>query len=484
MKKKIIIGLGIYTLFFLLCGIYIIYIIQSATTELDRLITLHQVEILREHYLLQVKRVQTDLTLKDTRHKRTFDTVVQNVVSMGRIVDTCFDCHHNQQATERLQDLKKQTETYKDALSRVLTLRANTARILAEEDAAFQIGEDLIGKVRDVIAITSSKLAENTQRAMIRIARTKYMLYFLVGIGPLMSAFLGYIFLSGLTNPVNVLLDSTRKLKAGNLDHRVEALKDEFGELAASFNEMAASLKEQMLKMQRTEQMVIVGELAAGLAHEIKNPLAGIKVAMHVLSEETSMSAEDREVIRKVAQEVVRVESLMRNFLNFAKPAKPQLADLNVNSLVNTVLAFYMKSRPSAPDRPNAVRIEKDLQPLPETMADPMQLQQIFLNLVLNAVDAMPNGGTLSVRTSHEKETDFLRIEFADTGKGIPRENIEKIFQPFFTTKPKGTGLGLAISKQLIEQHGGEISAADNPGGGTVFRILLPVAAVAAETAT
>lgn len=481
MKKKIVVGLGVYSLLFLLCGVYIIYIIQSATSELDRLITLHQVEILREHYLLQVKRVQTDLTLRETRHRRTFDTVVLNVVNMGRIVDTCFDCHHTEQATERLKDLKKQTEIYKDALSRVLTLRANTARLVREEEEAFRIGEDLIGKVRDVIASTSTKLAENTQQAMIKIERTKYILYLLVATGPLMSAFLGYIFLSGLTSPVNVLLESTRKLKAGNLDHRVEGLKDEFGELASSFNEMAASLKEQMLKMQRTEQMVIVGELAAGLAHEIKNPLAGIKVAMQILSEETGMSEEDREVIRKVAQEVVRLESLMRNFLNFAKPAKPQLAELNVNSLVNTVLAFYAKSRPSSPDRPNAIRIEKDLPPLPETMADAMQLQQIFLNLVLNAVDAMPNGGTLSVHTFHDMETNLIRIEFADTGKGIARENVDKIFQPFFTTKPKGTGLGLAISKQLIEQHGGAITVAENPGGGTVFLISLPLQIPAEE---
>lgn len=481
MKKKIVVGLGVYSLLFLLCGVYIIYIIQSATSELDRLITLHQVEILREHYLLQVKRVQTDLTLRETRHRRTFDTVVLNVVNMGRIVDTCFDCHHTEQGTERLKDLKRQTEIYKDALSRVLTLRANTARLVREEEEAFRIGEDLIGKVRDVIASTSTKLAENTQQAMIKIERTKYILYFLVATGPLMSAFLGYIFLSGLTSPVSILLESTRKLKGGNLDHRVEGLKDEFGELASSFNEMAASLKEQMLKMQRTEQMVIVGELAAGLAHEIKNPLAGIKVAMQILSEETSMSEEDREVIRKVAQEVVRLESLMRNFLNFAKPAKPQLAELNVNSLVNTVLAFYAKSRPSSPDRPNAIRIEKDLPPLPETMADAMQLQQIFLNLVLNAVDAMPNGGTLSVRTFHEQEAGLLRIEFADTGKGIARENVDKIFQPFFTTKPKGTGLGLAISKQLIEQHGGAITVAENPGGGTVFLISLPLQIPAEE---
>jgi signal transduction histidine kinase len=238
-----------------------------------------------------------------------------------------------------------------------------------------------------------------------------------------------------------------------------------------------------MLKMQRTEQMVIVGELAAGLAHEIKNPLAGIKVAMQVLAEEASLSDEDREVVRKVAQEVVRLESLMKNFLNFTRPAKPQLAELNINSLINTILAFYVKSRSISPDRPGGIRIEKDLQPLPGTLADPMQLQQIVLNLVLNAVDAMPDGGTLGVRTSFEMGDDLIQIEISDTGKGISREHADQIFHPFFTTKPKGTGLGLAISRQLIEQHGGSITAAGKPSGGTVFKIQLPMKTAAGSMA-
>ncbi|MBF8257883.1 MAG: hypothetical protein HW377_257, partial [Actinobacteria bacterium] len=141
MKKKIILGLGVYTVLFILGGAYIIYKIQSATANLDRLITLHQVEILREHYLIQIKRVQSDLTLKDTAHQRTFDTVFRNIVNMGRIIDTCFDCHHSEQGTERLKELKRKTEEYKEVLSRVLTIRANAVRLKAEEDAAFQVGE-------------------------------------------------------------------------------------------------------------------------------------------------------------------------------------------------------------------------------------------------------------------------------------------------------------------------------------------------------
>jgi signal transduction histidine kinase len=481
-KRKIVIGLAIYSAVFLLAGIYIVLNIRSTTANLDKLIELHQVEILREHYLLQIKRVQSDLTLIDTHFSRPPDTVVTNIINMEKLIDSCFQCHHSPQGTERLKGLQEQTAKYKDALNRVLRTHTHHASPDAEEEAAFRIGEELIAQVRDMVDATTMGLEKHTRKAMSEIARTKYLLYGLVGFGPLVSALLGFVFISGLTRPLNVLLESTRKLKGGDLDHRVVELRDEFGELAVSFNEMAGSLKDQMIKMGRTEQMVVCGELAAGLAHEIKNPIAGIKAAMQVLSEEADLSEEDRGVVKMVAQETVRLESLMKDFLNFAKPAKPRFEEVNVNYLVNTILAFYLKSQSISTDSVNGIRITKDLQPLPETMADPVQLQQILLNIFLNAVDSMPNGGTLNVRTSYDQGPGEICIEISDTGRGISSEHVDKIFQPFFTTKPKGTGLGLAISKQLIEQHGGSIAVAGNPAGGTVFRVRIPSKTPAAVT--
>jgi signal transduction histidine kinase len=475
MKRKLVIGLLIYTVVFLLAGIYIIRTIRTATTNLDRLITLHQVEILREHYLLEIKRVQSDLTLIDTPHSRSFDTVVKHIVGMGKIIDTCFDCHHSPRGTERLNALKMQTEKYKDALSKVLMIRANAARRLAEQGTAFGIGEELIAQVREMIAFTTSKLGESTQKAMNEIEHTKYFLYGLVAFGPLVSALLGFFFITGMTRPVNVLLESTGKLKGGDLDHRVPRLKDEFGELAEAFNEMSLSLKEQVQKMRRAEQMVVVGELAAGLAHEIKNPMAGIKVAMSVLSEEGYITPEDKGVLQKVVAEITQLEGLMKSFLNFAKPQKPRLEPVNVNQMLNTTLTFHLKHRSVGAGGSGTIEIVKELTELPPTLADPTQLQQVFLNLFLNALHAMPRGGKLGVRTSLEEDGRTIRIEVSDTGSGIREDLIDKVFQPFFTTKPKGTGLGLALSRQMIEQHDGTIAVANRPGGGVVFTILLPV---------
>jgi signal transduction histidine kinase len=475
MKRKIIIGLAVYSAVFLLAGVYITRTIHTATKDLDRLITLHQVEILREHYLLQVKRVQSDLTLMDTRHMRDLNTVVTNVMNMGRLIDTCFDCHHTPAGTKRLTDLKQKTESYKDALSRVITLRANPSRHVAEEEEAFRIGEELIAQVRDMIAMTSSRLGENTQKAMREIERSKYILYGLVAFGPLVSALLGFLFIMGLTRPLKVLVESTRKLKGGDLDHRVPPLKDEFGELADSFNEMSVSLKDQMRKMHRAEQMAVVGQLAAGLAHEVKNPMAGIKVAMSVLAGEKYISSEDKTVLQKVIGEIARLEALMKDFLNFARPQKPRFEPVNLNHVLNTTLTFYLRAH-SVVGKNVRIRIEKDFQEIPDIMADTSHLQQVFLNLFLNAVEAMPEGGTLSVRTSLE-EGNRVRVEVSDTGKGIREELLGNVFEPFFTTKAKGTGLGLAISRQLVEQHEGTIGVSSKPGEGTRFTIRLPVSA-------
>ena len=476
MKKKILIGLGILSLLFMVIGAYIIVTVDRATSRLDHLVKLHQVEILREHLLLQIKRVQSDLAWSGTRYATGVDTIVSHGVQMGKVVDRCFQCHHSPEVTEGLIDLKSQTEQYEDFLSHVLTLDANRVRRDAEKDEAIRRGQDLIAKVNGIIALTSRNLESNTKAMFGQIAITKDMLFLLIAMGPLILMTLGFLFTRELTRPVNTLLTATRRLKGGALDHRIVGLKDEFGELATSFNEMAGSLEEQMQKMRRTEQMVIVGELAAGLGHEVKNPLAGIKAAVSLLSEELTLNREDRDLFSRIVEQVGRLEALMKGFLNFAKPPRPQWERVSVNEVLDTTIDFYLVShRPSSRDS-GGIDIRKSMEEgLPRTMADPMQLQQVFLNLFLNAGDAMPNGGTLSVKTLYDASADSIRIDIMDTGPGIDPQILEKIFRPFLTTKSKGTGLGLAICKQMIEQHGGSIGVENDPAGGALFRIVLPV---------
>jgi signal transduction histidine kinase len=166
----------------------------------------------------------------------------------------------------------------------------------------------------------------------------------------------------------------------------------------------------------------------------------------------------------------------MKGFLNFAKPPKPQWERVGINGVLDTTLDFNLVSNRPSSQAFGGIDIRKSMEEdLPRTMADPMQLQQVFLNLFLNAGDAMPDGGSLTVRTLYDAPADAIRIEIEDTGTGIDPEILGRIFRPFLTTKSKGTGLGLAICKQMIEQHGGSIGAENVPAGGALFRIVLPV---------
>lgn len=476
MKKKIIIGLSIFSLLFFVGGIYIIITIEKATSSLDNLITLHQVEILREHLLIHIRRVQTDLNLHNTNYERSMETIIDNVRNMENMAKTCFTCHHAEEVDAQLVDMKNSIERYKDALSRVLTLRANQSRLMRERDNAFRVGEALTESVSAMISAAAVKLDRKTQMALNEITNTKTVIYLLVGLGPLLTVFLGYVFVKSLTQPVNILLDATEKLESGDLDHRIMGLKDEFGIVASSFNRMAHSLKEQMIKMQRTEQMMVLGELAAGLAHEIKNPLAGIKVSVEVMTEDENIAVEDKEAMLKVIEEINRIEALLKDLLNFAKPPKPQFMLVDLNEILDRTADFSLRHLSLKSHDGGTICIEKDLSAhLPEIKGDTLQLKQVFLNLLLNAVDAMPDGGTLGIKTVHDEEDGSIRVEISDTGRGIDSEIRSKLFQPFVTTKPKGTGLGLAITKRLIEQQGGDISVKNRNGRGTVFSVRFPI---------
>jgi two-component system sensor histidine kinase AtoS len=238
---------------------------------------------------------------------------------------------------------------------------------------------------------------------------------------------------------------------------------------------MAASLKEQMREMQRTEQLRVSGEMAAGIAHEIRNPLAGMKVSIEVLLSELELEEKDRDVLLKIIDQIRHIELLMRNLLNYARPVAAQHVMVDVNKILEKTVSF-MERHPSFSTGDSHTKIIKNLDAaLPETLSDPQQLQQVFLNLFLNAADAVPEGGTITASTRYDKVENGIVIELHDTGQGIPAELMEKIFQPFFTTKGKGSGLGLAVSKRIVEEHGGSITAMNNASGGAAFRIVLPV---------
>ena len=234
-------------------------------------------------------------------------------------------------------------------------------------------------------------------------------------------------------------------------------------------------IQEEILRMDR---LVSLGKLSSGIAHELRNPLAGIKTTAQALSEEMSKDDSRREYLNRITKEIDRLNDLLKTFFSFAKPQKLNLIDCSVKDVINEIIPFLFKEIAD-----QGVRFVEAYHPqLPKIKVDKNQMYQVFLNLFLNAIQAMPNGGELKIEVnptvSYSQDgpsQNFIKIVISDTGKGIPSNIIHRIFDPFFTTKPKGIGLGLSITYQIIKKHGGTIKVESKLEKGTSFIINLPV---------
>jgi len=473
-------------LLFLTGVVTTLHIINKTTSNLSSLLLLHKVEVIRQELVINVQTVQSNLYTIGTSFNKDLDIIVDNVLKLSDRAQTCSDCHHEPEMANEISKLQELTNQYSEALSYFITSTADTQRIKRLQIFAADIGDRIIEKSQWMAMIANASLREKTTAAMEDVSDSKKILTGTLAFSFLVGVIFSIYFIKSITGPVTELLDATRKIKSGKLHYRIGGnLKDEFGELAGSFNEMAVSLEEQYTKLQQTERLAVVGELAAGMAHEIKNPMAGIKVSMEVLSQDSPLPQEDKEVLLRVINEIDRIMAMLKGLLSYARPPKPQLVSLDVNQLLEGTIksARYSMRSPKYTVKAQAKQLEfvKDLAPeIPNIVADPGQLQQIFLNLILNAVDAIyadsERQGVITIQTRQSPD-GFVKISIADNGKGIDEKSLGEVFKPFFTTKSKGTGLGLAITKRLVEQHhGGNISVENNPDGeGVTFTLTFPV---------
>jgi len=300
--------------------------------------------------------------------------------------------------------------------------------------------------------------------------------------GMALALIISYFLTSGILKPVNRLVYASKQLAKGDLTQRVELTsKDEIGELAEAFNFMASSIKERddqlkartQQKIQESERLASLGRLAAGVAHEINNPLGAILVYSNLLLEESELHDPGRENLKKVVRETIRCKEIVKGLLDFARKTEPKKELTNINNILERVLSLVEKQTLF-----QNIKIAKKLHPrLPMAMIDITQIQQVFMNIILNAAEAMEGKGSLTIGTQLLKDGRFIEIGFTDTGCGIPQENMKRLFEPFFTTKEetKGIGLGLAISYGIIKNHGGNIEVKSQVGEGTTFIIKLPV---------
>ena len=239
-------------------------------------------------------------------------------------------------------------------------------------------------------------------------------------------------------------------------EHNAEELQHAYDELQKTFAQLL-----------QAEKLAALGELSAGIVHEVRNPLAAIKGAVEILEDEIALTSPRREFADLAKKEIERLDKLVGEFLRFARPATLSVEPDDLNKIVESVVSLIENQAAS-----QSISIEKELRKiLPKVSVDGEQIKQVLLNLALNSLQAMSKGGKLIFRTTENE--DFCIIEVEDTGEGIEEAIVPKIFDPFFTTKAKGVGLGLSIAHKISVQHGGDLTVRRNENG-TVFSLLLP----------
>jgi signal transduction histidine kinase len=290
-----------------------------------------------------------------------------------------------------------------------------------------------------------------------------------------------------IQRPMVELQEKMEQVSEGNLDVKVSfaGRNDEIGDLGRNFNHMMQQLRESReeiellhrTQMSRAEHMATLGELAAGLAHEIRNPLAGIAGVIEIVGRDLPSTSPARAVVKDVRQEIARINRTLTDLLETARPHPPQIRQSDLNT---TAEHAVMLARQQVFSKPIKIELQKALN-LPEVEHDSDQIHQVLLNLLLNAVQALDGAGTVCVEIG--AQDDYASLLVSDTGRGIAPQHISNIFRPFYTTKGNGTGLGLSLARRIVEEHHGRIEVSSVVGKGSEFTVLLPFRMPAQQTA-
>jgi two-component system NtrC family sensor kinase len=416
---------------------------------------------------------------------------------MGKFVDkqaeACFICHSAEKPLERLSIPQRSRIFRAKDGNRVLGM---VMPIYNEKDCynaechAHPASQKVLGVLDITIPLASidEEISSNTAKMIL------FAILIILGTSITLSALVK----SFVSKPVNKLAEGTKKVATGNLQHRIIVNRnDEVGELAESFNLMTENLSkanneimqwaktleqrveertEELKKAQnqlvQSEKMASLGMMAAGIAHEINNPLTTILINSHLLLEDSDYSNSGREELQLIADEATRCGKIVKGLLDFARQTRAEKRLADINLVLKQTLAI-IESQASF----HNITINKNLDDnIPKIWVDINQIKQVFMNIILNAAEAMPEGGSLNISTSITSHNGTVNIGFVDTGCGISKDNLSKLFDPFFSTKEsKGTGLGLALSYGIVKKHNGSIEVESEIGIGSSFIVKLPL---------
>ncbi len=362
-------------------------------------------------------------------------------------------------------------------LEKVFLLPSNHNLIVGLRDLYSDIqalrkdGEEIINISREL-----DRIARENAEGVIRTSQIAILLFFplflIIGIGLL------FFITNNVVNRLNLLIDLVEKTGKGDYSHiPVSPERDEVGILIRKFNDMENQLSRREEELQKknmellqSRKLAAIGTLASGVAHELNNPLNNIYISAQVLMREigNTPSISIKETVDDILSQTLRVKGIVADLLEFARGKEPRLKEVLLNDIIMGAYRLV-----STTNNTEGINFVLHFQPSHITInVDPEQMERVFVNLFLNAIDAMNGKGNLDVNIREKRESVIIKI--TDTGRGIPKDALEKIFEPFYTTKDKGTGLGLAIVFNIIKKHNGKIKVESEVNIGTTFTIILP----------
>lgn len=517
MKKKFTVGLGLITLIFVLSGLFIFENLDSIAVN-EKIRDDHEA-ILNMYLDLQyrVKNAQLELYRRQAWHGSGMDPVAENLRQcediLSRITNTysihkdkafCRNCHALQNKIETLDKrIDSRLSGFKQKigfLTRVKDPKAASAlKGEAGKDAAEII--DILNDLRGAALRMNGRMAESLAAAQ-RYSRHSIIIAILLSV--MLSSIVLIVTMRSVAKPINKLVAGIERVSSGDYSSKVDVTsKDEIGFVAETFNAMtenlnkAAEQNEALLQelrelnrnlerrvrqatedlerthenMLRIETLAVAGAFASGVVHELATPLSTLMTSCQMIKRRAPEDDGLEKYFGLAEKELERCRTVLRGMLDFIRVPKKEKTLTDINALISEamiLMAFGAKNK--------NVSVKESLDPaIPHIMAVHDELRQVFMNIIVNALQAMPEGGELSVSTSTVEAGEKVVLSVGDTGPGIPENDLGKIFKPFYTTKKTGTGLGLSISNGIVMGHGGDITVESECGKGTVFHIYLPV---------
>lgn len=517
MKKKFILGISLLIIIFFLFGIFIFQTLK-ATSVSQKIKNDHQIILtMYLEILSKTQRAMIHLHQYKSGLRKEYDSIIKDVLDNDEIIDNirnnyatskfkamCNECHNvDQKLIDLSRNLKSHQEAFKNAVSPVIA-SVTVKQMLDYQGDAIREGNSIIESINDMWLKSSTM---NTDMQAVIEAKEKQaqnLIVIFLFLTIVSSSIILFIMIRSISEPINRLVAGIKMISEGHFDSKVDIVSnDEFGYIAKNFNDMADNLKnsiqerdavsqelnelnctlEQRIRQKtqelkkayddliRTEGLAIAGTIASTIAHELSTPLSTLTGYCQLISRKMPKENGLTEYCNLMEKEIKRCSHVMKEMLDLTRIPDDEKSLIDINATITDLLLVLSLQAKSA----NISIIDEFDPSLPHIMANGLSLRQVFMNIIMNAIEAMPDGGEIRIATSLAEAGDNIKISIGDTGRGIPESDISNIFESFYTTKKTGTGLGLSICYAITKAHEGDIIVRSEIGKGTTFDVLLPV---------